>query len=67
MNALELINTKEILNKEEFEIVKKYDEEYHEELVWKYLNYIGEGRWLNVNVYSEHEHHEHVLRMEQGY
>ncbi len=63
MNAQELINTKEILTNEEREIVLAFDSE----LDCKYLNNIGENRWLNINVYSEHEHHERVWRMERGF
>ena len=57
-----LINTKEILTQEEYEFCVEWDATE----AWKYLNNIGEGRWLNINVYSEHEHEEHQLRMEQG-
>jgi hypothetical protein len=63
MNAQELIDTKEILTNEEREVVLSFDPE----LDSKYLNNIGNGRWLNINVYSEHEHHERVWRMERGY
>ena len=63
MNAQQLIDTKEILTNEEREVVLAFDKE----LDSKYLNDIGEGRWLNVNVYSEHDHHERVWRMERGY
>ncbi len=57
-----LMNTKEILTQEEYEFCKEWDADE----AWKYLNDIGEGRWLNINVYSEHEHEEFQLRMEQG-
>ena len=63
-----LINTKEILTQAEYEFCKGWDAAE----AWKYLNNIGpdyitgEQRWLNINVYSEHEHDEHQLRMEQG-
>ena len=57
-----LINTKEILTQEEYELCKKWDAEE----AWKYLNNIGEGRWLNINVYSEHEHDEFQFQTEQG-
>lgn len=60
--ALELIQTKEILTNEEREIVLAYDKA----LDLKYLNDIGQGRWLNINVYSEAEHHERVYKMEMG-
>jgi hypothetical protein len=62
MTALQLINTKEILTNAEREIVLAFDKE----LDTKYLNNIGQDRWLNINVYSEHEHDERMLRMEQG-
>jgi len=57
-----LINTKEILNQEEYDFCKAWDAAE----AWQYLNDLGNGRWLNINVYSEHEHEEHQLRMEQG-
>lgn len=57
-----LMNTKEILNQEEYDFCKAWDAAE----AWQYLNDLGNGRWLNVNVYSEHEHEEHQLRMEQG-
>ena len=57
-----LINTKEILTQEEYEFCKEWDAEE----TWKYLNDIGERGWLNINVYPEHEHEEHQLRMEMG-
>lgn len=62
MTALQLINTKEILTNAEREIVLAFDKE----LDSKYLHNVGNDRWLNTNVYSEHEHHERILRMEQG-
>ena len=57
-----LINTVEVLTQAEYEFCKAYDAEE----TWKYLNNIGEGRWLNTNVYSEVEHHDRVYRMECG-
>jgi len=57
-----IMNTKEILTQEEYEFCKAWDSDE----AWKYLNNIGEGRWLNINVYSEHEHEEFQLRMEMG-
>lgn len=58
----ELINTKEILTQEEYEFCVKWDVTE----AWKYLNNIGEGRWLNINVYSEVEKEDYDLRREQG-
>jgi len=57
-----LMNTKEILTTEEKEFCESWDKEECDRV----LNYIGASRWLNINVYSEHEHDEFQLRMEQG-
>ena len=57
-----LINTKEILNQEEYEFCKAWDAEE----AWKYLNNIGDGRYLNINVYSEADKEEYDLRREMG-
>ena len=62
----ELINGKEYLTTEEKEFCEKWDREECNRV----LNYIGDyssyGDYLNINVYSEHEHHEAVNRMEKG-
>jgi hypothetical protein len=58
-----LINTKEILTDEERKIVLEFDAT----LDSKYLNNIGQNRWLNINVYSEVEHEERQFRMELGF
>lgn len=52
----------EILNQEEYDFCK----EWNAEEAWKYLNDIGNGRYLNINVYSEADKEEYDLRMEQG-
>jgi hypothetical protein len=57
-----LINTVEVLTQAEYEFCKAWDAEE----TWQYLNDIGNGRWLNINVYSEAEHHDRVYRMECG-
>ena len=57
-----LINTKEILNQEEYEFCKAWDAEE----AWKYLNDLGDGRYLNINVYSEADKEEYDLRREMG-
>jgi hypothetical protein len=57
-----LINTKEILNQEEYEFCKAWDAEE----AWQYLNNIGDGRYLNINVYSEADKEEYDLRREMG-
>jgi hypothetical protein len=57
-----LINTVEVLTQEEYDFCNSWDSEE----TWKYMNKISEGRWLNINVYSEAEHHDRVFRMECG-
>jgi hypothetical protein len=57
-----IMSHKEILTQEEYDFCKSWDAAE----AWKYLNDIGNGRYLNINVYSEHEHEEFQLRMEQG-
>jgi hypothetical protein len=57
-----LINTVEILNQTEYEFCKAWDAKETE----YYLFNLGNGRWLNSNVYSEAEHQDHVYRMECG-
>jgi hypothetical protein len=61
----DLINNKEILTKEEYDFCVAWDKETS----WKYLNIINisnENFGLNINVYSEAEHHEQIHRMECG-
>jgi hypothetical protein len=60
---LELINTVEILTQEEYELCKAWNPDE----AWQYLNDIGNGRWLNINVYSEADKEEYDLRREIGY
>jgi len=57
-----LINSVEILTQEEYELCVAWDSEE----AFKYLNNIGERGWLNINVYSEAEHHDRVFRIECG-
>ena len=57
-----IMSHKEILTQEEYDFCNSWDSEE----TWKYMNRIGEGRWLNINVYSEAEHHDRVFRMECG-
>ena len=47
----EIINTKEYLTKEEYEFVFAYDKTIRED-----TSYIGDGEYLNLRVYSEHDH-----------
>lgn len=58
-----LINTVERLTQAEYELCKAWNP--HE--AWQYLNDIGGGRWLNINVYSEADKEEYDLRREIGY
>jgi hypothetical protein len=58
-----LIDTKEILTKEEMLVVLEFSKELYLEFLFK----VGENRWLNTNVYSEQEHHDYVLRTEMGF
>ena len=57
-----IMSFKEILNQEEYEFCKEWDPEES----FKYLNDIGNGRYLNINVYSEADKEEYDLRREQG-
>jgi hypothetical protein len=58
-----LINTVERLTQAEYELCKRWNPEE----AWKYLNDIGDGRWLNINVYSEVDKEEYDLRREHGF
>tara|TARA_B110000503_G_C6821255_1_gene278982 strand:- start:152 stop:382 length:231 start_codon:yes stop_codon:yes gene_type:complete len=58
----ELFFNKEILNQEEYEFCKAWDAEE----AWKYLNDLGDGRYLNINVYSEADKEDYDLRREMG-
>ncbi len=57
----ELMN-KQILTQEEYEFCKEWDAEEAKNLFHNEWN----NTWLNLNVYSEVEHHEQHLRMERG-
>lgn len=57
-----VINTVEVLNPSQYEMCVEWDKEEAERV----LNYLGNGRWLNINVYSEAEHQNQVLREEIG-
>lgn len=58
----ELFFNKEILNQEEYEFCKAWDAEE----TFQYLNNLGDGRYLNINVYSEADKEDYDLRMEMG-
>ena len=58
-----IMSFKEILTQEEFDFCKAWDAEE----AWKYLNDLGDGRYLNINVYSEADKEEYDLRREMGF
>ena len=47
----QLVNTKEILTREEADFVISWDPTEHENMF-----YLNENEFLNMNVYSEHDH-----------
>ena len=47
----QLVNTKEILTKEEADFIISWDPTEHENMF-----YLNENEFLNMNVYSEHDH-----------
>jgi hypothetical protein len=61
----EIMNTKTYLTKEEYDFCFSYDKDIRED-----MSYIGDysklGDYLNLRVYTEYLHHEHVQRMESG-
>ena len=58
----EIMNTKEYLTKEEYEFVFAYDKDIRED-----TSYLGDGKYLNLRVYSEQEHHEYTQMVERGF
>jgi len=58
-----LVNTKEYVTKDEFNFIVGWDatEKNNFSYVDSYL-----GDYLNLNLYSEHEHHDFQYRMECG-
>jgi hypothetical protein len=56
-------NNKEVLSATEAEVLFKVDPEWSKDNL--FLNFWN-GTYLNLNVYSEVEHHEQQLKMEQG-
>lgn len=62
---LVLVNAKEYITKDEYNFIIAYDPT--EETNFSYIgDYSKYGDYLNLNVYSEHEHHEAQLQMEIG-
>jgi len=47
----EIMNTKEYLTKEEYDFCFAYDKDIRED-----TSYLGDGEYLNLRVYSEHDH-----------
>jgi hypothetical protein len=58
-----LINSVERLTQSEYELCKLWNPEE----AWRFLNDIGNGRWLNINVYSEVDKEAYDLQREMGY
>jgi|TARA_B110000908_G_scaffold145514_1_gene175851 hypothetical protein len=63
--AENIMNTKEYLTKEEYDFCFAHTDEVRID-----TSYIGDyskyGDYLNLRLYSEHEHHEAQLQMEIG-
>ena len=60
-----LVNTKEYVTKEEYEFIINYDKT--EKGNFFYIgDYSKYGDYLNLNVYSEHDHEKHQYEMEIG-
>ena len=58
-----LVNTKEYVTKDEFNFIVKYDKT--EKNNFSYVDsYLGD--YLNLNVYSEHDHEKRGYEMEIG-
>lgn len=57
-----IMGSTEILNQEEYDFCKEWDPEE----AFRYLNDIGNGRYLNISVYSEADKEEFDLRKEMG-
>ena len=60
-----LVNTKEYVTKDEFNFIVSWDSTEKNN-----FSYIGDysklGDYLNLRVYTEYLHHQHVQRMESG-
>lgn len=60
-----LVNTKEYITKEEYEFIIAYDPT--EKSNFFYIgNYSKYGDYLNLNVYSEHDHEKRQFEIEIG-
>lgn len=47
----QLVNTKEVLTKEEVDFIISWSPDEHENMF-----YLNENEFLNLNIYSEHDH-----------
>ena len=54
-----LVNTKEILTKEEVDFIISWDPTERQSMF-----YLNENEFLNLNVYSEHDHEKKGFQME---
>ena len=60
-----LVNTKEYVTKDEFNFIVSWDST--EKTNFSYIgDYSKLGDYLNLRVYTEYLHHQHVQRMESG-
>lgn len=60
-----LVNTKEYITKDEYEFIIAYDET--EKNNFSYVGFYSKvGDYLNLNVYSEHDHEKRQYEMEIG-
>lgn len=59
-----LVNTKEYVTKEEYEFIIAYDPT--EKSNFFYIGYSQYGDYLNLNVYSEHDHEKRQFETEIG-
>lgn len=61
-----LINTKQYLTMEEYELCKKWNAEEAKDVLFYIGSYSKLGAYLNLNVYSEYEHEKQQYEMETG-
>ncbi len=60
-----LMNSKEYLSKTEYDFCYNFDNSVKNQVMY-IGDYSTKGAYLNLNLYSEHEHHDRVYRMERG-
>ena len=59
-----LVNTKEYVTKDEYNFIVAYDPT--EKNNFSYIDYSEKGDYLNLNVYSEHDHEKRQYEIEVG-